>query len=76
MRVNREDWHTARIVSILANVHSKHKRHKPIDFMYDREFLKRERPEKSREPMIGEEILERFRQLGVPIIDQRKAAIE
>jgi hypothetical protein len=51
---------------MLVAVNSKHRRYEPAKYM----IHKSETP-KRREGMTGEQVLARFRQLGVPIIDMR-----
>lgn len=61
---------------MLAAVNSKHGRYEPRKYMLNAKRLqeKAERDRREREPMTGEQVLARFRQLGVPIIDKRRAA--
>jgi len=67
------DWQTARIVAMLAAVNSKQRRYDPVRFMSGGDELRRASAEAraNREPMTGDQILARFRQLGVQIIDKR-----
>lgn len=69
-RETRADWYTARIVAMLVAVNSKHGKYEPRKYMIDGKRLA-ERAAAKREPMTGEQVLQRFRQLGVPIIDMR-----
>jgi hypothetical protein len=73
-RETRADWQTARIVAMLRAVHSKRGRYEPVKYMLNGRALAREMREarEEREPMTGEQIIQRFRQLGVPIIDKRR----
>jgi hypothetical protein len=59
---------------MLVAVNSKKRRYEPLKWVMDKRTA-RERvreAERRREPMTGEQILDRFRSLGVPIIDNRK----
>jgi hypothetical protein len=52
---------------MLVAVNSKHRRYEPAKYM----IYKNDMREKRREPLTGEQVLARFRQLGVPIVDLR-----
>ena len=60
---------------MLVAVNSKHGKYEPRKYMIDGKRLaeRAERDRREREPMTGEQVLQRFRQLGVPIIDKRSA---
>ena len=72
-RETRTDWYTARVVAMLVAVNSKHGRYEPRKYMLHAKRLqeKADRDRREREPMTGEQVLARFRQLGVRVIDNR-----
>lgn len=72
-RETRTDWYTARVVAMLVAVNSKRQKYQPAKWMLNGKELMREARER-RKPLTGEECLERFRRLGVPIIDMRQKA--
>lgn len=69
----RADWQTARIVAMLAAVNGKRHKYEPVKYMMNGKALARQMREarEKREPMTGEQVIQRLRQLGVPIIDLR-----
>jgi hypothetical protein len=69
----REDWYTARIVAMIAGVNSKHGKYQPIKYMAGGRELMREQAER-RAILTGDQVLERMRALGVPVIDKRKVS--
>jgi hypothetical protein len=58
---------------MLSAVNTKNGRYDPAKYMLNKEAINRERAEReaAREPLTGEQVITRFRQLGVPIIDMR-----
>jgi hypothetical protein len=76
-RETRNDWYTARVVAMLVAVNSKHGKYEPRKYMMNGKRLQEraERDRREREPMTGEQVLARFRQLGVRVIDKRKGAV-
>ena len=72
-REQRADWYTARVVAMLAAVNSKHGRYEPIKYMADRaELMRRRAAARAAAGPFEGSILQRFRALGVPIVDKRK----
>ena len=68
------DWQTARIVAMLAAVNSKRGKYEPYKWMRNGAELQRRAKAAAgeRQPMTGDQVLARFRQLGVPIVDNRQ----
>jgi len=67
------DWYTARIVAMLAAINSKHHHYRPQVYMLDADALrKRSETAAERPPMTGEQVVARFRAMGVPVIDLRE----
>ena len=58
---------------MLVAVNSKHGKYEPRKYMLNAKRLQEraERDRREREPMTGDEVLARFRQLGVRVIDNR-----
>jgi len=58
---------------MLAALNSKRLKYDPVRYMANREEMERRAAAEraARPPMTGEQILDRFRALGVPIIDKR-----
>jgi hypothetical protein len=80
MREIRTDFETARIVAMVAASNSKRRRYDPAKYMIKahRDKLRDMNAEiehKKLDPargMTGEQVLQAFRGMGVPIIDKRK----
>ena len=58
---------------MIAAVNSKREKYDPLNWMQDGKELKRRAAEEraKRQPLTGEQILDRFSALGVPVIDKR-----
>jgi hypothetical protein len=56
---------------MLAAVNSKKGKYEPMKYMANGKALAERAREEQAEPMAGEEIIARFRQAGVQIIDKR-----
>jgi hypothetical protein len=56
---------------MLVAVNSKRGKYEPRKYMLNAKRLAEKAESIKREPMTGEQVLARFRQLGVPIIDKR-----
>jgi hypothetical protein len=67
------DLYGARIVAMLSAVNSKARRYEPERWMTNSRELMRRKQEAptARRPLTGEEVIQRFRMLGVPIRDKR-----
>ena len=69
----REDFYTARIVAMVAAVNSKNHKYDPQKYMTHKLPQRDASPASNatREGMTGEQIMRRFKQIGIPIIDKR-----
>jgi hypothetical protein len=56
---------------MLAAVNSKRKQYDPMRYMMNGRALKQQRARRAEQPMTGDQVLARIRQLGVPVIDNR-----
>lgn len=67
------DLYGARIVAMLVAVNSKGRQYQPERWMQHRGEAAEQRRKAAvaRRPLTGEEVMQRFRMLGVPIIDKR-----
>ncbi len=67
------DLYGARIVAMLSAINSKGRQYQPERWMRHGGELMREKRQAAaaRRPLTGEEVMQRFRMCGVPIIDQR-----
>lgn len=72
-RDDRRDWETARIVAMVAATASKKEKYRPAKWMANGKARQAE-ARRPGEPMTGDQIMQRFQQLGVRIIDQRARA--
>jgi hypothetical protein len=60
---------------MLVAVNSKRGKYEPRKYMINgKRLAEQERERERREPMTGDEVLARFRQIGMPIIDLRASS--